>query len=486
MPTNRSRPSAISISQFRTPPWPFSTTSTGASSPQSERGASHPQELRRWTDRLIPRFERLKREAEDRSLPLIRVVYDAAAVAAARQAYDRLVAGARLMVVYGTGGSSLGGQALAQLGGWFIPGDDRLGKEARPRMRFYDNLDALSLVKGMEIMDLAKTRFLVISKSGNTAETLTQTLTMMGELRAQGLESRIPELFLGITEPAKPGVANGLRELFTSLGIPMIDHAPDIGGRFSAFTNVGLFPAFARGLDTDAFHAGGRAVIEAIRDARHPADFLPALSAAVSVGLNKERGVRASVMMPYADRLARFSHWYVQLWAESLGKNDAEGMTAVAALGPVDQHSQMQLYLGGSPHHLTTIIRLAGLPDEDTRPLPADLAEKAGAAYLAGRTAGELVLAQTRAIGDAFAAAGRPLRIIELDRLDEWGLGWLMMHFMLETILAADLLGIDAFDQPAVETAKRLTMDHLARTAGDRRDADQAASAAAHQPDRGG
>ena len=138
-----------------------------------QRGLT-PDELRRWTDRLIPRFERLKREAEDHSLPPIRALYDTAGADEARRAYDRLVANARVMVVFGTGGSSLGGQAIAQLGGWFIPGDDRTGKEARPRMRFYDNLDALSLVKGMEIMDLARTRFLVISKSGNTAETLHQ------------------------------------------------------------------------------------------------------------------------------------------------------------------------------------------------------------------------------------------------------------------------------------------------------------------------
>lgn len=422
-----------------------------------------PAELLGWTDRLIPRFERLRREAEDGSLPYIRALHDQAGATKARAAYDRLVAGARVMVVFGTGGASLGGQALAQLGGWFIPGDDRIGKEARPRLRFYDNLDALSLVKGMEIMDLAKTRFLVISKSGNTAETLSQTLTIMAELRAKGLEAQIPDLFLGITEPARPGVANALRQLFTSLSIPMLDHAADIGGRFSAFTNVGLIPAFARGLDTQAFLAGGRAVIEAIRAAQHPADFAPALGAALAVGLAKERGVRSMVMMPYADRLARFSHWYVQLWAESLGKNDSEGMTTVAALGPVDQHSQLQLYLGGSPHHLTTVIRLASPPAEDTRPMPADLAAMAGASYLGGRTVGELVMAQTQAIGDAFIASRRPLRIIELDRLDEWVLGWLMMHFMLETILAADLLGIDAFDRPAVETAKRLAREQLSR-----------------------
>ncbi len=170
-------------------------------------------------------------------------------------------------------------------------------------------------------------------------------------------------------------------------------------------------------------------------------------------------------MMPYADRLARFSHWYVQLWAESLGKADKEGTTPVAALGPVDQHSQLQLYLGGAQHHLTTIIRMSALPDADTPPIPADLAALAGAPYLAGHTVGELVMAQSRAIGDAFVASKRPVRIIELSHLDEWSLGWLMMHFMLETILAADLFGVDPFDQPAVELGKRLTKDYLARMA---------------------
>jgi len=445
------------------------------------------EELARWTDRLAPRFALLKQQAQEQSLPHIRILYEQADMEAARQAYERLVEGARTLVVFGTGGSSLGGQALAQLGGWFIPGDDRLGKESRPRLRFYDNLDALSLVKGMEIMDLAKTRFLVISKSGGTGETLIQTLTMIERLKAQGLEGDIPRLFLGITEPAKPGVSNGLRDLFTQLGVPMLEHATDIGGRFSAFTNVGLIPGFARGLDVEAFRAGGRAAVEAIHTAKDPSDFAPALGAAVAVAFAKERGVRAMVMMPYADRLARFSHWYVQLWAESLGKNDSEGTTPVAALGPVDQHSQLQLYLGGAQHHLTTIIRLSSLPDVDTPPIPADLAAMAGAPYLAGHTVGELVMAQTKAIADAFVAHKRPVRIIELARLDEWALGWLMMHFMLETILTADLLGVDAFDQPAVELGKRLTKDYLGRMAvKEESHAHSPASAATHQPHRGG
>ena len=440
-----------------------------------------------WAEKLKPRFERLKQEATGRSLPHIGVLYETADLSEARAAYDRLVEGAQTLVMFGTGGSSLGGQALAQLGGWFIPGDDRIGKNGRPRLRFYDNLDALSLAKGFEILNLERTRFVVISKSGGTAETLSQTLTAIDRIRRAGLEAAIPRMFLGITEPDQPGVTNGLRALFSALGVPMLPHRTDIGGRYSAFTNVAMMPAFARGLDFDAFRAGGRAVVDALIAARSPLDFPPAAGAALSVALAKERGVKVSVLMPYADRLARFSHWFVQLWAESLGKNDREGTTPVAALGPVDQHSQLQLYLGGAQHHLMTIIRVIGRPDADTLPMPADLAKLAGAAYLAGHTVGELVMAQTNAIGDAFIAHRRPVRIIELQRLDEWALGGLMMHFIFETILAADLLAVDPFDQPAVELGKRLTKDYLARMAvGDRDHADSPASAASHQPDRGG
>jgi glucose-6-phosphate isomerase len=422
-------------------------------------------ELTRWVAQLGPRLDLLRIQARERTLPQIGILYEQSDVDEARAAYERLVEGARTLVIFGTGGSSLGGQALAQLGGWFIPGDDRIGKNGRPRLRFYDNLDALSLVKGLEILDLANTRFVVISKSGCTGETLSQTLTVIDRLKRQGMEAAIPRMFLGITEPEKPGVANGLRDLFNALGVPMLAHRTDLGGRYSAFSNVGMIPAFARGLDFEAFRAGGRAAIEALADAPDASAFAPALGAAMSAAFAKERGVNVTVMMPYADRLARFSHWYVQLWAESLGKNDKEGTTPVAALGPVDQHSQLQLYLGGAQHHLTTIIRMSGLPDADTPPIPADLASLAGAPYLAGRTVGELVMAQTQAIADAFVAAKRPVRIIELSRLDEWSLGWLMMHFMLETILAADLFGVDPFDQPAVELGKRLTKDYLARMA---------------------
>jgi glucose-6-phosphate isomerase len=164
-------------------------------------------------------------------------------------------------------------------------------------------------------------------------------------------------------------------------------------------------------------------------------------------------------MLPYADRLSRFAAWYVQLWGESLGKS-GEGTTPVAALGPVDQHSQLQLYLDGAPQHLITVVR-ENCVGRGPRVAP-DLAKLAGADYLAGHAAGDLVAAQQRAIPQALMAQGRPVRTIDIATLDEAALGALMMHFMLETIIAAHLIGVDAFDQPAVEEGKVLAKQYLA------------------------
>jgi glucose-6-phosphate isomerase len=181
--------------------------------------------------------------------------------------------------------------------------------------------------------------------------------------------------------------------------------------------------------------------------------------------------------------LSRFAAWYAQLWGESLGKQ-GEGTTPVAALGPVDQHSQLQLYLDGAPQHFITIIREQC---EGTGPRVApDLAKAAGADYLAGHAAGDLVAAQQRAIPEALIAAGRPVRTIDLERLDERALGALMMHFMLETILAAHLLGVDPFDQPAVESGKILTRRYLAGEQPEASDGHTSAAAEPRQPHRRG
>jgi glucose-6-phosphate isomerase len=440
-----------------------------------------PAAFGKYLGALEPRLDSLRQAYAKGTLPLLRVPERRDDIAPARDALALLTKGARTLVFFGTGGSSLGGQTLAQLGGWAIPGDDKHGSETRPRTRFYDNLDARTLELALASLDLKTTRFVVISKSGSTPETLVQIIAAIEAVRKEGLADRIPELFLALTEPKAPGVSNGLRALCEAFSIPMLDHDPGIGGRFSGLTNVGLLPALARGLDVEALREGASGVVQAMLKARKAGDFAPAVGAAVAIGLAKERGVRATVMLPYSDRLSRFAAWYVQLWGESLGKK-GEGTTPVAALGPVDQHSQLQLYLDGAPQHLITVIR-ENCAERGPRIAP-DLAKVAGAEYLASHTAGDLVAAQQRAIPEALIAAGRPVRTIDLDTLDERALGALMMHFMLETILAAHLLGIDPFDQPAVESGKVLTRRYLSGEQTGASDGHTSAAAEPRQPHR--
>lgn len=417
-------------------------------------------ELKSWLDRLAPALSRLQDDYTTHRLPHLRIAEERADIEAAEAAFAKLCRGARAVIFFGTGGSSLGGQTLAQLGGWHIPGVASEAQRKRPRTRFYDNLDGNTLQSSLgSFDDLDTVRFVIISKSGGTPETLVQALAALDAVKAAGHAKRIPELFLGVSEPAAAGKTNGLRTLFEAHGIPLLDHHPGIGGRFSALTNVGLLAAIARGLDARAVREGAKGVVDAMMAAKAPEDFAPVLGAAVAIGLALERGIRMQVMMPYADRLGRFSAWFAQLWAESLGK-DGQGTAPIACLGPVDQHSQLQLFMDGPREHMITVVRTS---TTGTGPrINVELAEGAGLGYLAGRTAGDLVAAQAEALPQALARAGRPVRTFDLPSLDERSLGALMMHMMLETILAAHLLGVDPFDQPAVELAKNITRERVA------------------------
>ncbi|MGA7323623.1 MAG: glucose-6-phosphate isomerase [Rhodomicrobium sp.] len=431
----------------------------GCLAPKIGKAGLTDERLSQWLTLLTPRFKALQEQAEAGTFAHFRVLGESADIEEARQAYGTLSEGADTVIVLGIGGSSLGGQALAQLGGWSIPGDNGPGELRRPRLRFYDNLDAHSFMRGLRILDIPKTRFIVISKSGTTAETLAQTLTSFKFIEDAGHGTLIPKLFLGVTEPERPGVANGLRSLFVHRGIRILPHSTEIGGRYSVFTNVGILPALARGLDPVAFRQGGQDVVRQLMDADMPEEHPAATGAAAAIGLAKDQGILNSVMMAYSDRLERFGAWYAQLWAESLGKGGA-GTTPIAALGPVDQHSQLQLFMDGPAVHFLTVLRITG--DEEALTIPEALAKEAGADYLAGRSIDALVKAEQKATVDALTEAKRPVRTIDMDQLDERTLGALMMHFMIETILAADLLDVDPFDQPAVELSKRLARQYLA------------------------
>src|SRR5262245_22312034 len=398
----------------------------------------------------------LRTRHADGGLPLLRLPARTDDLADIHTAADRLRTGATDVVFLGTGGSSLGGQTLAQLAGHAVPGLGLL--RDKPRLHFLDNLDPVSFEAFLARLSLQTSRFVTVSKSGGTAETLMQTMAVLAALKQAGLATGIPDRVLGLTEPDMPGKRNGLRDLLNVHRVPMLEHDPGVGGRFSVLTNVGLLPAAVAGLDIAAVRAGAAAALAPVLERRSPADVPPAVGAALAVAL-ADKGKQVSVLMAYTDRLERFTRWYVQLWAESLGK-DRKGTTPIAALGPVDQHSQLQLFIAGPRDKLFTIVMTAAAGAGPR--MDADLARLAGEPDLGGKTIGDLVAAQGRATVETLAKNGCPVCALHLESVDEETLGALTMHFMLETIIAAHLLGVDAFDQPAVEEGKVLAKRYLA------------------------
>ena len=410
------------------------------------RAPNFPETLARTGEALAA----LRKHHADGTLPLLRLPEKRDDVSPIL-GYARLLQENTTDVVWlGTGGSSLGGQTLAQLAGHAVPA---LGALRKPRLHFLDNLDPGTFEAMLEQLPLASTRFVAISKSGGTAETLMQTAAVIAALKAAKRDPH--DHLFGLSEPAKPGKPNGLRDLLAPHDTPMLDHDPGVGGRFSVLSNVGLLPAAVCGLDIGAIRAGAAAALAPVLAGKPPAE----VPAAVGAALSMASGKPITVMMAYSDRLDRFTKWYVQLWAESLGK-DGKGTTPIAALGPVDQHSQLQLYIAGPRDKLFTILTV-GAAGRGPR-IDAELAKRAHEPGLGGKTIGDLVAAQGRATAETLAKNGCQVRTIHIEKLDEAALGELLMHFMLETIIAAHLIGVDPFDQPAVEEGKVLAKKYLA------------------------
>lgn len=368
-------------------------------------------------------------------------------LAQANEVAEHLLKNTTDLVVFGIGGSSLGAQTLAQLAFWGTQAyKPRAG---RPRLHIVEGIDSAVFRTMLTLMDLRTTRFFVASKSGTTTETLMQLLVAIEALEEDGGGKYLKHHFAGIVEEG----ANPLRSILTDIGSPVLAHDPNLGGRFSAFSSVGLVPALAAGLDIKGIRTGAREALEAAMSGTTAA----AEGAALSVAA-RDVGLSQSVMWVYRDRLARLPKWWRQLWAESLGKN-GQGTTPIDAQGPVDQHSQLQLYLDGPNDKLFTLIDAPAVTDAKAN---KPWAEKHNLPLLAGLGMSDVVAAQVRATAETLANANRPVRRISFAApLEEATLGALMMHFILETLIAARLWNVDPFGQPAVEESKRLTRKYL-------------------------
>jgi glucose-6-phosphate isomerase len=384
----------------------------------------------------------LRRQHAGRSLELLGIPSRTDDLrAAAKQA--AALKGFATVAVLGIGGSSLGGQALTAL-----------RKVSKPYVEFHDNPDPFSWTRALKRFDLKKTHFIAISKSGGTAETLMQVLTAADALEKAGVKS-LKKHFTIITEPHQSAHKNILADFADSIGAVKLDHPTGVGGRYSVLTMVGALPGLTMGLNFKQLRAGAQAVLDQVLNAKTPADAPAAVGAALHYALSQQGKLATTILWPYADDLAVFGGWWRQLWAESLGK-DGQGSTPVSVLGPVDQHSQLQLFRDGPGNALFTLMSV------DTKgkgpAAPRARANALGLKYLAGKKLGDLVDAEARATAQTLFKNGRPVRQIHLAKVDEFHTGALMMHF----IVMGKLMGVDPFDQPGVEEGKVLARQYLA------------------------
>ncbi|MBF0454763.1 MAG: glucose-6-phosphate isomerase [Magnetococcales bacterium] len=354
---------------------------------------------------------------------------------------------AKHLVVFGIGGSSLGGEMLV----------NGLKKKRGLPVDFYDNVDPDTLAD-LEQMSWKKTFLLVVSKSGGTAETLSQLLTTLPALQKQ-LGKKWARQVAVITEDRD----GDLGKIAQELQMTIIDHPP-VGGRFSALSVVGLLPAAVAGADIDQLMVGANTMMAHCLEKEIAKN--PAFQGAIAQYAMAANGKNISVYMSYGQRLDRVAAWQSQLWGESLGKTDsagkAFGLTPVAARGVTDQHSQLQLYLDGPADKQFTFFY---------DPLSASRGKKIGKQFsslasvspLSGRTTGSLFAAEFLGTRDALIHKKAPVRTLNIATGDSGAFGEMIILLESETVILAELFGIDAYDQPAVEDGKIRARDYLAQ-----------------------
>lgn len=360
------------------------------------------------------------------------------------------------VVVIGIGGSSLGAKAVCQAAAGKL-------KTQAPRLRFVENVDPYSLHRLLAQLDAARTAVVCISKSGGTIETVVQYLILRDWLTQHCGKDAARRQQWVITDPH----SGWLRELATREQLPSLSVPPKVGGRYSVLSAVGLVPLGVVGIDIDSLLQGG--ADHAARCQRGDVESNAALEiAALCYLLDTRHGKHLSVMMPYINRMRLFGDWYRQLWAESLGKwhpgqtgRAAAGTLPLTAVGAIDQHSQLQMYLESRHDKFFTFIELAHWEHDMPIPLAGDDARQFP--YLHGKGMADVIDAEFRATRRVITEAGHPNMTITLPALDAYVFGELLDLYQRATVYAGLLYGINPLDQPSVEKGKQLAIDYLRR-----------------------
>lgn len=358
-------------------------------------------------------------------------------------------------VVLGIGGSALGPMAVFQALCHLRHNELPKSKRKFPKLYVEDNVDPERMVALLDVVDLDKTMFNVVTKSGATSETMSQYLIIMDLLKKK-YGDKAKEHMIATTSAHK----GNLIKIAQNEGLKTFYIPDGVGGRFSELCPVGLLPAAVVGIDIKQMLAGAAHMDKICKNKDIKKN--PALISALLEYLAMKNGKNISVMMPYADSLKYIADWYCQLWGESLGKAvDKEGnevfvgQTPVKALGVTDQHSQVQLYREGPFDKVITLIAVENY--RKTVDISKGCEDIPDVSFLCGHTMNELITAERKATEYALTTAHRLNYTITLPEVNAFTIGELLYMFEMETAFAGAMLNIDTFNQPGVEGGKNAT-----------------------------
>ena len=369
-------------------------------------------------------------------LPALNIVRDVSLLEYTIEQTAKFKENKKNFVVFGTGGSNLGARALINT---LI--------DHPKNILFFDNIDPLFFQNQIVNLDINTTGFIIISKSGTTPETLSQFGSIINIAKEKNILDVLFRNSLAVTEFKNSPLYNIAKKNNCNL----LEHKKDIGGRYSIFSNVGMIPAILGGLDVKKIHLGALKAIE-------ENNFIDSLKFAQIFKFCSSNNYLSNVMMTYSDGLNYFGKWYLQLWAESIGKSN-KGVTALHAIGTTDQHSQLQLYLEGPKDKFFTFIK-SNYQKKGLK-IDAEIMQEESVNYLVNKTMGDLMHAEQDATINTFKLNNFKFREILLSKINEEAMGSLMANCIIETIAACIYFDVDPFDQPAVEQGKILTKKYL-------------------------
>ena len=387
---------------------------------------------------LINVHRKFLNDFEKDELDCISVVKDRSKIKAINQK-SLIFKDCKDIIIVGTGGSTLGSKMIDSI------------FDGKKKIHYVENVDPSSVEKLLLTLNHEVTGLIIISKSGETIETLSQFFFILNHFNKESM--LIKQRTLVITEKKK----STLKLIQENLNLEFSEHDKNIGGRYSVFSIVGLFPLKLNDVKIENILSGGEKVLDKLLSLDNPNNFAPTKSALIHAQLLKNN-FNMNVLFTYLDSLQNFSLWFRQLWAESIGK-DGHGSTPINAIGTVDQHSQLQLYLDGPNDKFVTMLGL-------DKPLKSNklncLVNNINfSESLHQKSLGDLLFSEMKATYQTIKNKNIPLRMIKLSRLDEETLGSLIMCFFIETIYTCNLLKINPFDQPAVEEGKKLAIKYL-------------------------